>query len=99
MADNHPLLLSLIIKNRDKIIFEDKAKAITSLNDRGVFDILPRHSNFISLIKQYVIVHKADGSKQEIPCQEGVLRVEQDLVKVYIDILPTKTTAAPLTKA
>ena len=90
MANDYQHILTVIIKNREKILYEDKAKAITSVDEKGVFDILPQHSNFISIIKQHVIVHKLDKKEQEFKCREGVLRVEGNIVKIYIDILPPK---------
>ncbi|HUD44566.1 MAG TPA: hypothetical protein VMR41_03430 [Patescibacteria group bacterium] len=86
----NPLILSVIIKNPDAILYEGSATAVTSINEKGVFDILPEHNNFISVIKQHVIIHKPDKSVQEIPCREGVLRVENNVVKIFIDISPAK---------
>jgi len=91
MADDNQKILTAIIKNREKILYEGTAKAISAIDERGVFDILPQHSNFISIIKQHIIVHKMDGSQEEFPCREGVLRVESNVVRVYVDILPLST--------
>ncbi len=88
MANDDQNILNVIIKNREKTLFEDKAKAVTSIDEKGTFDILPQHSNFISVIQKQVIVHKIDGAEEKFTCAEGVLRVESNVVRIYIDILP-----------
>ncbi len=48
-------------RSREEVTFEGEALALTSVNDKGKFDVLPNHANFISLIKDYVIIKKKDG--------------------------------------
>lgn len=87
----------LLIRNRDKIIFDEEVKAVTSINDKGTFDILPEHTNFISIIKRYVLIHKVDGTKQVLEINNGVLKIRDGLINCYIDIIPPEiaTPAAP----
>ena len=42
--------ISVSIKNKKEQLFLGDAMSITSKNERGVFDILPYHVNFITLI-------------------------------------------------
>lgn len=79
--------IHLTIRNRTKIIFNEDVKSITSRNDTGIFDILPEHSNFISLITSPLIVRKLDGQKQEVPFISGLLKVKDNTVFCYIDLL------------
>ena len=90
MADTHATTITVIIKNPEKLLYEGTAKSVSSIDEKGVFDILPQHSNFISIIKDHVMVHKVDGTIQEFKCREGVLRVEDNIIKAYVDILPVK---------
>lgn len=78
--------IKLTVRNREKMVFEEEVKAISSINKRGVFDILPDHANFISLIKEYLVVHKADGAKHEIKIDNGILRVHENEIKIYIGL-------------
>lgn len=87
------LSLHLTIRNRKAIIFEDNVKAMSSLNDKGKFDILPHHGNFISLIKEYITIHKIDGSKQTIQIQNGIIYVRKNEASCYVDLLSTPTEA------
>ena len=81
------LTFLLSIRNRRAVIFEEAVKALTSLNDKGTFDVLPHHGNFISLLKDYIIIYKKDGTKQTIPIVNGVLYVRKNEAYCYIDLL------------
>jgi F0F1-type ATP synthase epsilon subunit len=74
------------IRDINTITFEGYVKALSSINDRGLFDILPYHTNFISIIKEKIIIHKEDGSHQEIPIDAGVLKQLNNTVQVFLGI-------------
>jgi F0F1-type ATP synthase epsilon subunit len=78
--------LDLTVRNRDNLIFEGKVESITSYNTKGRFDVLPSHANFISLLEKYLIYRTIDGQENNIPINNGILRVSNDQVKVYLGI-------------
>lgn len=78
--------LTVIVRNRDKILFNGQAYAVTTINDKGIFDILPQHENFITLIKEKVIVRKTPTENQEIQIDNGIARVFKDKVFVYVNV-------------
>ncbi len=78
--------LTVVIRNKDKILFSGQCYAVTCINDRGIFDILPQHESFISLIKEKVIVRKSPREKQEFLLENGILRVYKDKVYIYLNI-------------
>ena len=51
-------LLDLVIRNKQGVLYGDRVEGVSSKNDRGVFDVLPKHQNFISLIKESIVIHK-----------------------------------------
>ncbi len=77
----------LTIRDREKVLFQGDAKALTSLNDRGEFDILPEHTNFISIIREKLTVHKTDGSDENFRIEHGVVKVFANSVAVYLGFL------------
>ena len=78
--------IALSIRNKQGLVFNDRVKAVSSYNDRGIFDVLPEHENFISLIKQNIIIHKNNNQKEEIKIDNGVMRVYKNNVNIYIGI-------------
>jgi F0F1-type ATP synthase epsilon subunit len=75
------------VRNRTRVLFDGDAKSITSKNDTGVFDVLPEHSNFISLITSPLTIRTLDGQKQEITFNNGIIKVKDNSARCYIDLL------------
>jgi F0F1-type ATP synthase epsilon subunit len=78
--------LSIIIYGPEKVLYEDKIKAFTSVNDAGKFDVLPLHSNFISIIKDYLILHQQSGDDKEFKFRNGVLKVYANQISVFLGL-------------
>lgn len=79
-------ILWVIIKRPDRMEFSGNAKAVTSINMRGLFDVLPFHSNFISLIKDQVTIHLEEREPLIFKLQSGILKVTGNTVTVLIGI-------------
>lgn len=80
-------LLSLIIKSRNKVYYNGLANSVTSYNDKGIFDVLPEHANFISLISKRILVVDDRGAHHEFDIEGGVMKVYQDKVDIYLEIV------------
>lgn len=87
--------IKLKIRNREKLVLEEEVKAITSLNDTGIFDVLPEHANFISIIKEYLIIHKTNGSKEEVKLEKGVMRVLNNEIQIFIGLTAASEKSKP----
>ena len=74
------------IRSREEVYFEGEARSLTSYNKNGVFDILPQHANFISLIDKYIKITKPDGSELKLDITDSVLHVIMNRVTVYFNI-------------
>ncbi len=86
MDDKKNLSIMVSIKSPEGTFFEGEADALTSVNERGTFDILPLHTNFISLVKQTLIVHRENKKIREINIDSGVLRVLENKVLIFLGI-------------
>jgi len=78
--------ISLSIRNKQGVLFEGSVKAVSSYNNKGPFDILSEHENFISLIKDKIVIHKNDKDKQEFKIDSAVLKVYKNKVEIYVGI-------------
>jgi F0F1-type ATP synthase epsilon subunit len=96
---NSPLLsdqtIILTIRSRQKVIFTGPIKAVTSANSKGRFDILPEHAHFISIIRDYIIIHMTDGTEKKMSITRGVLKAQQNTVTIYIGVAAEKVPPAP----
>ena len=76
----------LIVRSRQKILFQGEVTAISSTNDKGNFDVLPGHANFITLIKKQIALSPTTGEKQQIEIDNGVLRIFKNTASIYIGV-------------
>ncbi len=75
------------ISNVADIVWEGEAKSISSENSDGPFDILPMHSNFITLVKNKpIIVRQLDGVKKKYSFRQSVIFVNNNMVKIFAEI-------------
>ncbi|MEK7502663.1 MAG: hypothetical protein AAB609_04010 [Patescibacteria group bacterium] len=82
-------LILLKIQTKEGISFNDNVKAITSFNEKGIFDVLPQHENFISVIKDKIIIHTKDGKDKEMKIDNGVLKVYENEAHILLSITET----------
>ena len=62
-----------------------ETRGVTSFDSKGQFDVLPYHSNLISVIKNKLILYLPSGDKQEILVSGGVLQVVDGKVRVFLE--------------
>ena len=75
-----------MIRDRTGIIFDGEVRALSTYNAKGLFDVLPTHSNFISVLRKMLILHKTDGSKQEIHLESGIMRVLSGKIEAFVGV-------------
>lgn len=67
--------------------FDGPAKTVSATNATGPFDILPRHKNFMCLLKPGEIkVRIADKDDFVMPVNQAVMHVKSDKVTVFLDV-------------
>lgn len=76
--------LTVQVRSRNVTYFNGQAASVSSENNKGAFDILPRHTRFISLIQHGVVVRQTDGSEKKIDFENAVLKVRDNTVEIYI---------------
>ena len=78
--------LQVTLRSKEKVLYNGVANTISSENERGPFDILPEHANFISLIHNYIIVDHGLVTEQSFQLEKGVMYVVSNKIDVYIGI-------------
>ncbi len=88
-----PLLgktLRVTIKSPQALVYKGNALAVTLVNDNGVLDVLPYHANFISLIKDSVTIYETKDKEKKISIEEGIVKIFEDNVDIFIGIKSLK---------
>lgn len=74
------------IRDTETIIFEGEVDRISSFNEVGPFDIYPMHANFISLLRQEVVLYSDHLKVKEQKFEQAVLKVKQDSAQIFLGI-------------
>ncbi len=78
--------LTVKVRNPDTVFFEGEAEAVSSANEKGPFDILPMHENFISLIKDKVVIHISGKDQKELVVKTGVVRAKSNSIQIFYEL-------------
>lgn len=75
----------ITISSPEKQIWEGQALSISSVNSDGLFDILPFHANFITIIENQPITIQTETGKQEFKFPKAILHVSKNIVHIYTE--------------
>ena len=78
--------MHLRVLTRGELVFEGDVKSLSSVNELGKFDVLVEHANFISMVRDYLIIREQGRADRELKISQGILRVVQDRANVYLGI-------------
>ena len=67
-------------------MFEGEIESLSSVNDSGKFDVLGHHANFISMIRDHLIIREKGGRTRELKIGRGILKVLDNSANVYLGI-------------
>jgi F0F1-type ATP synthase epsilon subunit len=79
-------LLQVVVHDEKGVLFSGMAKALSSVNDQGPFDILQEHTNFITLIKDKVEIVTETDQVKSYPVDGGILHCFTSKVEIYLGV-------------
>jgi F0F1-type ATP synthase epsilon subunit len=85
-SQNQNTPLQVTLRSKEKLLYRGVAVTVSSENERGPFDILSGHANFISLIHAYVIVDHGLPTEQSFQMEKGIMYVASNKIEVYVGI-------------
>ena len=83
---------SVIIRTRQDVVYQGEVEAVTSTNDTGNFDVLAGHAYFISLIQRFIIIKITPVQKKHYEIDQGIIYVQEGVVKIYLERPPREVT-------
>jgi F0F1-type ATP synthase epsilon subunit len=85
MASNIPLI-HVTVHKKDGIVFEGNATSISSTNEKGVFDILPMHTNFVAIINTTLTIRVKDTIPTVMSIPRGIIHVKANVVEIFVGV-------------
>ena len=74
------------IRDTENIVFEGEVERISSYNEVGPFDIYPMHANFISIVRQELVLYNNNKKVKELKFEQAVMKVKQDSANIFLGI-------------
>ena len=69
-----------------QIYFEGDAYSISAVNEKGPFDILPHHHNFICMLVPCTLTIQSLHGPETIQIARALMHVKADRVVVFVDV-------------
>lgn len=88
METDNPLTLNVKILSPTQVHYTGLATSVSATNKVGPFDVLPKHANFFSLLTKSDIVVKNGSEVFTFPISQGIIRVHNNVVTLFVDIEP-----------
>lgn len=82
-------LLRVTVHNRTGLLFKGEANAVSATNEKGVFDVLPEHANYLTLIEKEVKIHLPTDEKT-FQVTRGMLSAVDNDVTILLGITSAK---------
>ena len=77
---------NVVINSPNELIWEGRAKSVSSTNSVGAFDILPGHANFVTMIESKPIIIRTGTGEHSYTYENAVLSVQGGTVTIYSGI-------------
>lgn len=74
------------IRDTESTVFDGEADRISSFNEMGPFDIYAMHANFISILRQEMVLYKDHQKIKELKFEQAVLKVKKDVAQIFLGI-------------
>ena len=87
--------ISLTIKKPEQTVFDGFVRAVSSVSNKGKFDVLGYHTNFIALIKDQITIYEDGKEPQIVPVDSGVMKVSGNKIKVILGVESKKPNPKP----
>lgn len=74
--------MTVSLATPEKVVFSGEADDILLNAEKGQLNILERHANLITLVKEGPLVLRSQGREQRFQVGDGVLKVENNHLSV-----------------
>lgn len=79
--------LHIKIHSPYRTYFDGPASSISATNDTGLFDVLPEHHRFMTILNAGELVVRGEGdAKQIYKIDRGIMHVRDNRVIVFLDV-------------
>lgn len=78
--------LSVIARSPFEVYYEGPAQAVTAANRIGVFDVLPEHADFFSMLIACEVIIETGGEPVRFNVSKGIITVRDNEVMLFVNM-------------
>ena len=78
--------MKVVVRTTEDIVYEGEIERISSFNEVGRFDIYPMHANFISILRQEIVLYHNKQKVKELKIEQAVMKVKGDVIHIFLGI-------------
>lgn len=86
MAKRTEIPLNVIARSPFQVYYEGPAQAVTATNRIGVFDVLPGHADFFSMLKPGKVIITTDTEEVTFTITSGILTVRDNQAMLFVNM-------------
>ena len=79
-------ILTVIARAPFKLYYEGEATSVTAANKVGVFDVLPGHADFFSVLIPGEIIIETSGEPTKFEVNNGIVTVRDNQVMLFVNM-------------
>ena len=79
-------IFDVLIASPKGTLYEGKIHALQLTNELGPFQVVARYTNFISAIKEQIVVYTMDGTTKTYPIDVGIVKVSKNRAEIFLGI-------------
>lgn len=70
---------------KPELKFEGYVRSFSATNDVGMYDILPGHENFVTVVVGGAVVVDEEGKRLDFNLGRAVVEVSENVLKVFVE--------------
>ncbi len=78
--------LQVVARSPFHVFYEGPAQSVTAANKVGVFDILPGHADFFSILNPGEVIIETGSDQVNFDINNGILTVRNNEVTFFVNI-------------
>lgn len=78
--------ISVVARAPFHVYYEGPAYSITATNKVGVFDVLPGHADFFSMLSPCTVTIETENDQIKFAIHNGMLTVRSDEVMLFVNM-------------
>lgn len=70
---------------KKELLFSGNIRSLSSFNNEGAFDVLPQHENFVTILKDKIVLVDENNNRRQFNVERALIEVSDNIVRVFME--------------